>query len=112
MKLSIVIPVYNEESTLRQIVQAVTTVDLTSLGLEREIILVDDSSTDGSLEVARQLLDEDLVHQVVTHEYNQGKGAALRRAVRAQTARGVRIGTRTRCSNNHSTGRWRGRVRW
>lgn len=78
MKLSIVIPVYNEEATLRQIVEAVNAVDLTPLGLDREIIIVDDSSKDRSAELAYQLLEEQLVHQVVRHEQNQGKGAALR----------------------------------
>lgn len=78
MKLSIVIPVYNEEATLRQIVEAINAVDLTPLGLDREIIIVDDSSKDRSAELAYQLLEEQLVHQVVRHEQNQGKGAALR----------------------------------
>ena len=78
MKLSIIIPVYNEEQTLRDLVAAVNAVDLTDLGLERELILIDDASADKSLEVAQSLLDDGQVHRVLTHEVNQGKGAALR----------------------------------
>ncbi|GAG82397.1 unnamed protein product, partial [marine sediment metagenome] len=73
-KLSIIIPVFNERETLRNIVKQVQTVELP---LQKEIILVDDCSTDGT----RQLLetefkDENLIK--VYHSINQGKGAALR----------------------------------
>lgn len=81
MKLSIVIPIYNEEKSLREIVDAVNTVDLSPLSLQKEIILVDDASVDRSLEVANELFDEGHVQQVVRHEKNQGKGAALRSGI-------------------------------
>lgn len=85
MKLSVVIPVYNEQATLRQIVKDVNAVDLSPLQLETELIVVDDSSTDRSLEIAHQLLDEGLVHRVIHHDRNQGKGAALRSGMEAVT---------------------------
>ena len=70
--LSVVIPVYNEEATVRQIVERVRAV-----GLHKEIVVVDDCSTDGTRDVLRQLeRDEDV--RVFLHGYNRGKGAALR----------------------------------
>ena len=73
MRVSVVIPVYNEVSTIREIVVRVQAVDL-----EKEIIIVDDWSTDGT----RELLPEiSLSHEnvrVLYHDRNQGKGAALR----------------------------------
>lgn len=85
LKLSIVMPVYNEEPTLRRIVQEVNAVDLSSLRLERELVVVDDSSTDKSPDIAQELLDEGLVHRVIQHDRNQGKGAALRSGIEAVT---------------------------
>jgi glycosyltransferase involved in cell wall biosynthesis len=73
MKLSIVMPVYNEKATLREIVDRVLKVET---GLETELIVVDDFSTDGTRDILTTLTDPRL--KVVTHEKNQGKGAALR----------------------------------
>lgn len=76
--LSVVIPVYNEESTLREIVQRVR-----AIPIRKEIILVDDCSRDGSREILRSY-EEDEVHDelnrivVQYHEQNRGKGASLR----------------------------------
>jgi glycosyltransferase involved in cell wall biosynthesis len=78
MKLSVVIPVYNEKDTIRQIYDAVKAVDL-----EKEIILVDDCSTDGTREILQNLQDD--ATRVVLHERNQGKGAALRTGFRNAT---------------------------
>ena len=73
-KLSIVIPVYNEIATLEMIVAAVKAVELP---LIKEIILVDDASQDGTIEVMQNKInDPDVVK--IFHENNQGKGAALR----------------------------------
>jgi glycosyltransferase involved in cell wall biosynthesis len=71
MKLSVVIPVYNEKDTIREIYDAVRAVDI-----DKEIILVDDCSTDGSGEILKGLAGPDT--RVLTHEQNMGKGAALR----------------------------------
>lgn len=74
-KLSVVVPVYNERNTLPEIVRRVRTVDLPD-GIDREVIVVDDGSTDGTRDVLRQLGDSTV--RVVLHDRNQGKGAALR----------------------------------
>jgi glycosyltransferase involved in cell wall biosynthesis len=73
MKVSVVIPCYNEEQTIRRIVERVmaSPVDL------HEIVIVDDCSRDGSRDLLRQWHDSPLV-RVFYHDVNQGKGAALR----------------------------------
>ena len=73
MKLSIIIPCYNETRTIRALVDAVRAAPIT----EREIIIVDDCSTDGTKELLRTEIAP-MVDLVIYHEYNQGKGAALR----------------------------------
>ena len=79
MKLSIVIPVYNEEATVEALIARVRAVDL-----EKEIIVVDDCSRDGTPEIlARLAADGEL--RVLRHERNQGKGAALRTGFAAAT---------------------------
>ena len=72
-KLSVIVPLYDERNTVVEIVRRMRAVDIP---LEREIVLVDDGSTDGTREVLRQLADS-TVH-VVHHERNLGKGAAIR----------------------------------
>lgn len=73
MKLSIVIPVYNEKETIREIVRRVRAV---RLPVAREIILVDDFSRDGTRDILARLKGKDL--RVLLHAENRGKGAALR----------------------------------
>ena len=80
--LSIVIPVYNEAATLEHIVDVVREVDV---GLEKEIVLVDDCSTDGTREVLARLAEEDPSLRVAYHEVNRGKGAALHTGFAAAT---------------------------
>ena len=77
MRLSIVIPVYNEAETLAELVERVCSVDT---GLERELILVDDGSTDGTRELYPQLQERWSAErlEVVLQPENRGKGAALR----------------------------------
>ena len=74
-KLSVVVPAYNERNTLVEIVRRMRSVELPD-GIEREIIVVDDGSTDGTRDVLRQLGDSTV--RVVLHPTNRGKGAALR----------------------------------
>jgi glycosyltransferase involved in cell wall biosynthesis len=75
MKLSIVIPVYNEAGTIEEIVRRVNAVDV---GMEKELVFVDDCSTDGSRDLLRKMLESQPGWRVVFHENNRGKGAALR----------------------------------
>lgn len=82
MKLSVLMPVYNERQTLSEILDQVRAVELPNI--DKEIIVVDDGSTDGSREI---LADEqargDL--QIFYHDHNQGKGAAVRTAIEHAT---------------------------
>ena len=80
MKLSVIIPCYNEKSTIRKVVDAV----LASPYDDKEIIIVDDCSKDGTKEVLLEEI-EPLVHQILFHKVNQGKGAALRTGIQAAT---------------------------
>jgi glycosyltransferase involved in cell wall biosynthesis len=73
MKLSVVIPCYNERETIHAIVAAVKAAPVKDL----EIIVVDDCSKDGTREILKNEI-EPLVSKVVYHDVNQGKGAALR----------------------------------
>lgn len=75
MKLSVVIPVYNEYELLREAVKAVVAVDLAD-----EIIIVDDGSTDGTKELYEEVKSFSDKIQVHYHDHNQGKGAAVRTA--------------------------------
>jgi glycosyltransferase involved in cell wall biosynthesis len=71
MKLSVVIPVYNEVRTIRDILDRVR-----AAPFEKEIVVIDDGSTDGTREILRELRDP--VFVPILHDHNQGKGAALR----------------------------------
>lgn len=72
-KLSIIIPIYNEKDTILEILEKVEKVDVGNM--EKEIILVDDYSTDGSRDILKKLEDK---YKVFYHKKNRGKGAALR----------------------------------
>ena len=85
MLLSIVIPVYNERETLEAIVDKVLGVDLSPWNIAKEIIIVDDCSGDGTIELAQKLVQDGKI-RLIRHEKNQGKGAALQAGF--QTARG------------------------
>jgi len=75
--LSIVIPVYNEERTLATLLGAVLAAPLPE-GVEREVLLVDDASTDGSARELQRLASDPRI-RVLRQPTNRGKGAALRR---------------------------------
>ena len=80
MKLSVVVPCYNEVGTIGQVVEAVRRSPIQNL----EIIIVDDCSTDGTRELLQSHI-EPLVDQVLYHPKNRGKGAALRTGFAAAT---------------------------
>ena len=98
MRLSIVMPAYNERATLEEIVQRVRAVDLTvdrdginelldgPITLEREIVIVDDGSTDGTRAILDRWREEDQPDmKIFFHDRNGGKGAALRTAFQHAT---------------------------
>lgn len=74
--LSVVIPCYNEEATVEQIVAEVLQAD--TLGLKLDIVIVDDCSTDTTRSKVAALAEHDPRIRLVYHDINQGKGAALR----------------------------------
>ncbi len=78
--LSVVIPVYNERNTIHEILRQVRAVPI-----RKQIILVDDCSTDGTREILRGLAADEPDLTIVFHEKNQGKGAALRTGFRHAT---------------------------
>jgi len=73
MKISIIMPVFNERETLQRILEKVKNVNI-----EKEIIIVDDYSTDGTREILEKVNDNDV--KVIYHSENKGKGAAIRTA--------------------------------
>jgi glycosyltransferase involved in cell wall biosynthesis len=80
VKLSILMPAYNEAATVERAVSAVL-----ATPQEKQIILVDDGSTDGTHEIISRLGREHEEIQVIAHDRNQGKGAAIRAALAAAT---------------------------
>lgn len=71
--MSIVVPAYNEAATIEPLLRRVAEVEL-----EREVIVVDDGSTDGTRELLPRLEEAGLIDRLLLHEGNRGKGAALR----------------------------------
>ena len=82
MKLSIVMPAYNEQATIRTIVSRVLEVDLGSV--DKELIIVDDGSKDGTREILKEIDGKNGV-RVFFQPHNQGKGAAVWRGIREST---------------------------
>lgn len=73
MKLSVVMPVYNEKNTILEAIKRVQNVQI-----DKEIIIVDDCSKDGTREILKNLATQSHELKIYFHEQNQGKGAALR----------------------------------
>jgi glycosyltransferase involved in cell wall biosynthesis len=82
VKLSILIPVYNEQYTIEQVIDEVRTSPLPA-GVEREIVVVNDASTDGTSAALERIKASHPEIVVLQQERNQGKGAAIRRAIHA-----------------------------
>ena len=78
--LSVIVPVFNERSTVAEIVRRMRSVELP---VEREIVIVDDGSYDGTADVLTQLRDSTV--RVVKHTQNRGKGAAIRTGLESAT---------------------------
>ena len=81
-KLSVLMPIYNESRTLRAIVERVLAVDI---GLEIELVCVDDHSTDDSVGIIEELAANDPRVVLIRHESNFGKGRAIRTAIEGMT---------------------------
>ncbi|MDX1544699.1 MAG: glycosyltransferase family 2 protein [Christiangramia sp.] len=81
-KLSILIPAYNEEDTILEILNVLKELDL-GLGLKKEIVIVDDCSTDSTRSIINQFVEDNPTSdvQVFNQEVNRGKGAALHKAI-------------------------------
>lgn len=79
MKVSIIIPVYNEVKTLEEIIRRVENVNI-----EKEIITVDDGSTDGSLDILNRVANESRI-KLIRHDKNSGKGAAIKTGLKRAT---------------------------
>ncbi|MDP8219542.1 MAG: glycosyltransferase family 2 protein [Candidatus Theseobacter exili] len=77
-KLSVLIPVYNERATIEEIIRRVRLVNLDN---EKEIIVIDDSSTDGTRDILEKMVKEDASLIVLFHEKNRGKGAAIKTGI-------------------------------
>lgn len=73
MKLSIIVPVYNEEKTIKEIISRVRAVPL---NIDKEIIIIDDFSKDKTREILSKIRDRDI--KIIYHENNKGKGSAIR----------------------------------
>ena len=82
MKLSVVIPAFNEKDTIAELLNLVEAADT---GMEKEIIVVDDGSTDGTRDILRGLPAAGAARKILYHDGNRGKGAALRTGFGAAT---------------------------
>ena len=76
MRLSVIIPVYNERKTIETLINRVLKVDI-----DKEILIVDDFSTDGTRELLESRCEQDSNLRILYHERNQGKGFAIRTAL-------------------------------
>jgi glycosyltransferase involved in cell wall biosynthesis len=81
VKLSIVMPCYNEQATIAEIVSRVLAAQVP---IDKELVIVDDGSTDGTREILAKLRAQPCV-RLFLHEHNQGKGAAVARGIREAT---------------------------
>jgi glycosyltransferase involved in cell wall biosynthesis len=75
-KISIIVPIYNEEKTLEELIKRILKANV--LGLEMEIVVVDDCSVDMSFDIVSKLQKKYPILQYYQHQKNSGKGAALR----------------------------------
>ena len=79
--LSILIPAYQEERTIGEVLRQVSAIDTESSGFDKEILVCDDGSTDATVAVVEERIAVDPRVRLVRHEKNRGKGAAIRSAL-------------------------------
>lgn len=80
MKLSIIIPVFNEEKTIGEIIKKIRSLQIPSV--EKEIIIVDDGSSDNSVKIIKPYVAKDKSLRLLIHEKNSGKGSAIKTGVK------------------------------
>ena len=90
-RLSILIPAYHEERTIAEVLRRVAAVDTAALGFEKEIIVCDDGSRDGTRAEIERVAREVPGIKLVAHPHNRGKGAAIRTALAEATGEYVLI---------------------
>lgn len=90
MTLSILIPTFNEEKTILEILRKIKEVDLTSLNLEKEIIIIDDNSKDKTKELLEKNKNK-YNFVLLEHQRNQGKGAAIKTGFKKATGEFILI---------------------
>jgi len=76
-KISIIIPAYNEKNTIRAVIKRLINADF---GIDKEIIVVNDGSTDGTQDILKEITEKEVI--VAHHKVNLGKGAAIRTALK------------------------------
>lgn len=86
MKLSVIVPAYNEEKTIWKVLDKLKSVELIG-NFQKEIVIVNDCSSDNTEAVAKRFIEENPAMEVsyFRHDYNQGKGAALHTGIRRAT---------------------------
>ncbi len=86
MKLSIIVPAYNEENTVKNMLSKIFSFDLIN-GIEKEVVVVNDCSKDNTDQQILAFISEHPQHKIVysKHDVNQGKGAALRTGIKSAT---------------------------
>lgn len=82
MRISIIVPVYNEEKTIEKVIEQLKTIDF---GFEKEIIIVDDGSTDNTPNILKKLQITDYKLQIIFHDKNEGKGVAISTGIKNST---------------------------
>ncbi len=85
MRLSVIVPAFCEENHIGQILAQIDAVDLRPLGLEKEVVVCDDGSTDATATVVEAFSPRDSLVRLVRHQENRGKGAAIRTALEEAT---------------------------
>ncbi len=85
MKLSIIVPVYNEEQLVLQVIEKLYTIDFTDKIVDFEIVVVDDCSTDNTNKAIRDFITGKEKITLIRHEKNCGKGAAVRTGIEKST---------------------------
>lgn len=82
MKITIIVPTFNEERTINTILKKIDDIDL---GVKKEIIIVDDGSTDKTLSVISDFQFQNSKAEIIRHRKNKGKGAAIQSAIKSST---------------------------